>query len=96
MIGTNPKDVCTTTFGAPPGHEGTVGGLPVRAEPDDEFGALLHSYWQPSEAELDALRDGGHVRLTICGTGHPPVALAVTSPADPLVLDGVGSDDGHH
>lgn len=64
----------------------------ILAETQDEYFALairdevhegipiMTSVWEPTPAELAMLNAGGAVRLTICGTVHPPVMLA-TQPA---------------
>ncbi len=67
----------------------------VLAETQDEYLCLairdevidgvnyMTSLWEPSPAELAMLAGGGHVRLTILGSGHPPVMLT-TQPAPSL------------
>ncbi|SFI59810.1 hypothetical protein [Albimonas pacifica] len=64
----------------------------VLAEDQDDFTALairdenvggfnqMTSLWEPSPAERAALAAGGAVRLTILGSVHPPVMLAVQPP----------------
>ena len=64
----------------------------ILAEDQDEYHALaildeeicgvnhMTSVWEPTPAELKMLNEGGAVRLTILGTGHPPVKLS-TQPA---------------
>lgn len=60
----------------------------VLAETQDEYYALaikdeeidgvnhMTSVWEPTPRELSDLQNGGAVRLTILGTGHPPVMLS--------------------
>ena len=60
----------------------------ILAEDQDEYHALaildeeidgvnhMTSVWEPTPAELKMLNEGGAVRLTILGTGHPPVKLS--------------------
>ena len=67
----------------------------VLAETQDEYYALaikdevvdgvnqMTSVWEPTPKELAELQAGGSVRLTILGTGHPPVMLS-TQPAPDL------------
>lgn len=52
---------------------------------DEEVGGVNHmtSLWEPTPKELAMLQAGGAVRLTILGTGHPPVMLT-TQPAPEL------------
>ena len=64
----------------------------VLAETQDEYYALaikdeeidgvnhMTSVWEPTPKELAELAAGGSVRLTILGSGHPPVMLT-TQPA---------------
>ena len=64
----------------------------VLAETQDEYFALairdeviggvnhMTSVWEPTPQELADLNAGGAVRLTILGTGHPPVMIT-TQPA---------------
>lgn len=64
----------------------------VLAEAQDEYYALaikdeviggvnhMTSVWEPTPRELKELQEGGSVRLTILGEGHPPVMLT-TQPA---------------
>jgi hypothetical protein len=64
----------------------------ILAETQDEYHALairdevvdgtpvMMSLWEPTPRELELLRAGGRVRLTILGTAHPPVALNVHPP----------------
>ena len=64
----------------------------VLAETQDEYYALaihdeeidgtnhMTSVWEPTPKELEDLASGGAVRLTILGTGHPPV-MVTTQPA---------------
>lgn len=59
----------------------------ILAETQDEYYALaildeeiegqnhMTSVWEPTPNELAMLNAGGAVRLTILGTGHPPVML---------------------
>ena len=64
----------------------------VLAETQDEYYALaikdeviggvnhMTSVWEPTPKELADLVAGGAVRLTILGSGHPPVQIT-TQPA---------------
>lgn len=64
----------------------------ILAETQDEYYALairdevvdgvnqMTSVWEPTPAELNDLANGGAVRLTILGNGHPPVMIT-TQPA---------------
>lgn len=48
------------------------GMLPIR-DATVEGIACMQSYWKPDANELAALNAGAHIRLTVYGTGHPPV-----------------------
>ena len=64
----------------------------ILAETQDEYYVLaikdevvdgvnhMTSVWEPTPAELADLASGGAVRLTILGSGHPPVKVT-TQPA---------------
>ncbi|MGH1579043.1 hypothetical protein [Planktotalea sp.] len=59
----------------------------VLADSQDEYHALtihdevidgvnhMTSLWEPTPKELADLANGGSVKLTILGTGHPPVSV---------------------
>lgn len=49
---------------------------------DEEIAGVNHmtSVWEPTPAEIKMLNEGGAVRLTILGIGHPPVQIT-TQPA---------------
>lgn len=72
----------TRLLGPPPGwdneRDGDCGALPVRIEQNARgWPATFTSYWRPSADDLAALNSGAHVRLTIVGHVHPPVAVSV-------------------
>lgn len=41
------------------------------------MGPGVISYWKPSDAEIELLLKGAHVRLSAIGGTHPPVAIGV-------------------
>ena len=47
----------------------------------------MQTWWQPSKEELNRLRAGQPILLTVLGLGHPPVMMDVEHP-EPLVIDG--------
>lgn len=66
-------------LGAPPGwdhQELPCDALPVTRT---EWGGLsaVVSYWQPTPAEIEAIKAGQPVQLWVCGASMPPVALMV-------------------
>jgi hypothetical protein len=74
----------TRFLGAPQGwdeaRDGHCGTLPVldRSDPDD--GHTMTSVWELMPDELERLKAGGSVRLTVVGSMHPPVSLEVGEP----------------
>lgn len=64
----------------------------ILAETQEEYYALaildevvdgnpqMTSVWEPTPKELADLNAGGAVRLTILGTGHPPVMITTQGP----------------
>lgn len=71
----------TRNLGAPPGWErdkhGTCGGLPIRDELSASDLPCMTSAWTPTPEELARLNAGASIHLTVLGTAHPPVAMAV-------------------
>ena len=71
----------TRNLGAPAGWErethGTCGGLPIRDELAAGDQPCMTSAWTPTPDELARLVAGASIHLTVLGTAHPPVALAV-------------------
>ena len=55
-------------------------GLPVRdvVIGDAQF---MMSAWAPTEDEIEALRNGALIILSVAGTGHPPVLINVGNAA---------------
>lgn len=70
----------TRVLNAPPGWNETepikCGMLPI-ADRTIEGMPAMQSYWKPEPHELAFLANGGHVRLTVYGQGHPPVWVDV-------------------
>jgi len=72
----------------------------ILAESQDEYYALairdevvdgqnqMASVWEPTPAEMAMLNAGGAVRLTILGTGHPPVMLTTQSAPSTIKNEG--------
>lgn len=70
------------TFNAPPGMNNCDDLAVVRGTMDNpEQTPVIMSYWKPTPEEIAELNAGGYVRLTIVGTGMPPVALATVDEA---------------
>lgn len=64
----------TTVLGPPRGWaRGECGALPVQM-----VEGTLQSYWKPTPEEIEALKNGGHIRLTVHSHAHPPVWVDVT------------------
>jgi hypothetical protein len=45
----------------------------------DEGGPCLGSTWVPTDAERAAIADGANLEMVVWGTGHPPVALRLST-----------------
>lgn len=77
-----PKRIAGAThnLGPPPGMTAEqCSRLFVRIEMTT-LGPVAYSAWEPTPAELEALKAGGHVLLGVVG-GQPPVILSVEPPA---------------
>jgi len=48
--------------------------IPIR-----QTAGVIHSYWRPSLGERLRIIFGGHVRLGVFGTQHPPVSVDTLS-----------------
>jgi hypothetical protein len=70
-----PNHLKNRVLGAPPGMEADCGALEIY---DD--GKFLVSCWEPTDAEIEHIKNGGKVWLYIMGRMHPPVAIDVKSP----------------
>jgi hypothetical protein len=57
-------------------RDGPCSALAIRDEPTDA-GPGMTSAWQPTPDEIARLAAGASIYLTILGTAHPPVSLAV-------------------
>jgi hypothetical protein len=76
----------TRTLGAPwnwdNAKQGKCGSLPIR-DIETTAGATMESAWHPTPEEIEALRNGAPVILSVVGHIHPPVMLSVgTAPTD--------------
>jgi hypothetical protein len=69
-------DAQTRVLNAPPGWNKSqpilCGMLPIEDTNFDGIPAMC-SYWKPTAEELAVLAAGGHIRLVVYGTQHPPV-----------------------
>lgn len=70
----------TREFGKPENWDDSVNGecqtLPIVDVKTDAGNAMV-SCWKPTDAELEALKNGSFIELWIYGEQHPVVALAV-------------------
>ena len=70
----------TRLLGAPagwqPSTQGPCGHLAIRDEPTSA-GPGMTSAWEPTPDELDRLKRGAPVLLTVLGAVHPPVDVRV-------------------
>lgn len=71
----------TGTYGAPPGLDDAIGGLPFHRETVGLRGGrsapAVISYWTFSDTERAMIAAGGNLELEILGEPIPPVALSV-------------------
>lgn len=51
-------------------------GLPVRDEEREGVPAMTTA-WEPTPEEIDAIRAGAKIEITILGTAHPPIIVGV-------------------
>lgn len=56
--------------------DGHCGGLPIRDEPTTA-GQGMTSAWFPTPEEIERIKDGAPIYLTVLGTVHPPVSMGV-------------------
>ena len=61
--------------------QGTCVGLPIRDE-KTTAGPGMTSAWFPTQEEIDRIAKGAPIHLTVLGTVHPPVAMAVGQPPE--------------
>jgi len=64
-------------YGAPPGLEDSIGGLPYWRVQNEYGGTTIYSVWRPSAEDREALAAGADLLLGIVGEPIPPVSLAV-------------------
>lgn len=73
---------CNRPFRAPQGMtEQEVATLWVETKRDPQFGIAHTSFWKPDAEDLAKLQAGGTVALTIFGSGHPVLSMAVEDAA---------------
>ncbi len=58
-------------------RDGTCNTLPCCAD-----GGSFHSWWLPNPAEVESIRAGRPIMLTVFGGSHPPVAVSVDTDND--------------
>lgn len=66
-------------LGAPAGWDQaalTIDALPITRTTYDGVDAIV-SFWRPTPEEIEALKNGAVVMLSVIGGGMPPVALGV-------------------
>ena len=81
-----------TRLGPPVNHDATtqpeIATLHVTCGFDEDMRCeKMSSFWQPDVEELIALAKGNKIMLTVFGTGHPVVSLAVLKETDGSALD---------
>jgi hypothetical protein len=66
-------------LGAPGGWDQKAiecGALPVTCT-ELQGVPVMVSFWKPDRRDLEALANGGHIALWVCGAAHPVVAVDV-------------------
>ncbi len=58
------------------GAQGPCGGLPVRDEMTTA-GTGMTSAWFPTPEEVERIKAGAPICLTVLGSVHPPIAMGV-------------------
>ncbi|MCR4340138.1 MAG: hypothetical protein NUW01_09680 [Gemmatimonadaceae bacterium] len=61
--------------------DGHCGGLAIRDE-KTTAGLGMTSAWFPTPEEIERIKAGAPIYLTVLGQVHPPVCMAVGSPPD--------------
>ena len=73
----------TRVLGAPidwdKGAQGGCGGLPVRDDATTA-GPGMTSAWFPTMEEIERIKAGAPIHLTVLGTVHPAVSMSVGRP----------------
>lgn len=67
----------TGVYGAPPGHEDSISGLPYWRVQNEYGGTTVYSVWAFTEGERRAIASGANLVLGIVGEPIPPVSLGV-------------------
>lgn len=52
-------------------------GLPVRDVLYDDGSVAMETVWFPDPKEIEAIVAGAPIKLSVMGSGHPPVMLGV-------------------
>jgi hypothetical protein len=60
--------------------------LAIHDHQDAQGNNVMISLWEPTPAEIEHIKAGGHIRLGILGRIHPPVHI--TTQAPPAVEEG--------
>lgn len=42
-------------------------------------GNSFTSFWKPTDQELETLKSGGYIFLTVLASGHPPIAIGTAT-----------------
>lgn len=61
----------------PPGTD--IGTLPTNIESEDGY-VTVHSGWMPSDEQIEQLKSGAHVRLSVWTWPMVPVAVSIEPP----------------
>jgi hypothetical protein len=64
-------------YGAPRGHEDSIGGLPYWRATNEYGGVTVYSVWTFSEGERRAIAEGANLVLGILAEPIPPVSMSL-------------------
>ncbi len=67
--------LCNLHLVPPPGMEDNVYAMHAWTD-----GKRIVSWWKPTMEEIEQLRQGGHIVLSVVGYRQPPIAVLVEPP----------------
>lgn len=53
------------------------GGLPVQCLDYGNGYIVMRSFWRPSDADVEALKNGAHICVGVVGAQHPPIQVYI-------------------
>lgn len=58
-------------------------GLAIRDQVDPDWGPQMVTAWEPTPDEINLIKLGASIEITILGQQHPPIMVTVGNPPDP-------------